>query len=195
MAPRPGASHDSALASLITHVVVAAGASRALVKPAPPAVWVTAAVLSVAPDFDVVGFALGVRYADLWGHRGLTHSIFFAAVVGTLAAFVVRRLLPSDSPRTHWLALLFASSMASHGIFDAMTDGGLGIALLSPFDRTRYFLPFQPVEVSPLALRRFLSMRGVEVLVSEVLWIWLPVAALVASVRLLSRQRRGQGSP
>lgn len=31
-------------------------------------------VLSFLPDADVIGFWLGVRYEDEWGHRGVTHS-------------------------------------------------------------------------------------------------------------------------
>jgi hypothetical protein len=34
--------------------------------------------LSMLPDLDVIGFRLGVKYADPWGHRGATHSVAFA---------------------------------------------------------------------------------------------------------------------
>src|SRR5215472_1952228 len=34
---------------------------------------------SVVPDLDVVGFRFGVPYGHLIGHRGLSHSILFAA--------------------------------------------------------------------------------------------------------------------
>jgi hypothetical protein len=30
---------------------------------------------------------------------------------------------------------------AGHGLLDAMTNGGLGLAFFSPFDNHRYFLP------------------------------------------------------
>jgi inner membrane protein len=64
--------------------------------------------------------------------------------------------------------------MASHGIIDAFTDGGLGVALFSPFDNERYFFPYQPIEVSTLSVERFFNGQGVGVLVSELKWIWLP---------------------
>jgi inner membrane protein len=44
---------------------------------------------------------------------------------------------------------------ASHGILDAMTDGGLGVAFFSPFDDTRCFFPFRPIKVSPIGLSFF----------------------------------------
>jgi inner membrane protein len=48
---------------------------------------------------------------------------------------------------------------ASHGVLDAMTDGGLGVAFFSPFDNRRYFLPWRPIVVSPISIARFFSGR------------------------------------
>lgn len=42
-------------------------------------VW---SALSLLPDADIVGFSLGVRYEDPWGHRGATHSFAFAVLIG-----------------------------------------------------------------------------------------------------------------
>ena len=36
------------------------------------------ALCSAGPDLDVIGFPFGIQYGDLWGHRGMTHSIMFA---------------------------------------------------------------------------------------------------------------------
>ena len=60
-----------------------------------------------------------------------------------------------------------------------MTNGGLGVAFFSPFDNDRYFLPWRPIRVSPIGITRFLSIRGIVVLKSEMLWIWLPSIFLV----------------
>ena len=76
---------------------------------------------------------------------------------------------------------------ASHGVLDAMTNGGLGVAFLSPFDTSRYFLPWRPIEVSPLALSRFFSARGFAVLQSELVWIWLPTVLVAATAWLVRR--------
>jgi inner membrane protein len=47
------------------------------------------------------------------------------------------------------IALCIAVATASHGILDAFTNGGLGVAFFAPFDKTRYFFP-----VTPMKLRR-----------------------------------------
>jgi inner membrane protein len=74
-------------------------------------------------------------------------------------------------------------------LLDAMTDGGLGVAFFAPFDNHRYFLPWTPIRVSPIGLGRFFTSRGSAVIRSELLWIWLPVGALVVSALLLRSRR------
>jgi inner membrane protein len=119
----------------------------------------------------VLGFRFGIRYGDLWGHRGMTHSLLFAAVVATVMAL---RLSHSATERWTLGSLLFMIT-ASHGLLDAMTNGGLGVAFFSPFDRTRYFLPWTPVQVSPIGAGGFFSGRGLEVIWSEIVWLWGPI--------------------
>jgi hypothetical protein len=41
-----------------------------------------------------------------------------------------------------------------------MTDGGLGAAFFAPFDNKRYFLPWRPIQVSPISVHRFFTPRG-----------------------------------
>jgi inner membrane protein len=74
---------------------------------------------------------------------------------------------------------------ASHGVLDALTDGGLGVAFLAPFDQSRYFFPVRPVAVSPIGISEFFSAYGVQILQSEAKWIWLPSLVLWAGVRVL----------
>lgn len=144
--------------------------------------WYTVAYCSILPDADVVSFLMGIKYEDLWGHRGMTHSLVFAAGVGALAA---ARFRPGWKKEGWALAAFFAAITASHGVLDALTNGGLGVAFFSPFDATRYFFPWTPVEVSPIGAG-FFSARGVSVVLNELKWIWLPalaVAALIGFVR------------
>lgn len=144
--------------------------------------WTAALVCSALPDVDVIGFGFGVRYGDLWGHRGMTHSILFAAVVGIVAG---SWLGGSWLQKIGGSALFFLIT-ASHGALDAMTDGGLGIAFFSPFDPTRYFLPWRPILVSPIGAA-FFSSRGLAVIWNEMFWVWLP--ALVVGVILYSYRK------
>ena len=89
-----------------------------------------------------------------------------------------------------WLcALYFSAVTASHGLLDAMTDGGFGIGFFSPFDNTRYFLPWRPLTVSPIGVYGFLSRWGWEVIRSELIWIWLPLSLLLAGVLAVRRHR------
>jgi inner membrane protein len=61
--------------------------------------------------------------------------------------------------------------IASHGLLDAMTTGGLGVAFFAPFSAERYFFPWRPILVSPIGIERFLSPRGAAVLMSELQWV------------------------
>jgi inner membrane protein len=51
--------------------------------------WILTAVCAALPDIDVIGFRFGVHYSDMLGHRGLTHSLAFAFIVGCLVALIV----------------------------------------------------------------------------------------------------------
>ena len=143
------------------------------------------ALCSVVPDLDVIGFFFGIQYGDLWGHRGLTHSVVFAALLaGSLVALCYRS---KPAVTMTGLFLYFSLCTASHGVLDAMTNGGLGVAFFSPFDTTRYFFPVRPVLVSPIGISEFFSSYGVRILASEAIWIWLP--SCVAFVMLRAVQR------
>lgn len=120
--------------------------------------------LALAPDVDVIGFALGVEYGDPWGHRGATHSIAFAlAAAAGLAIAAPKLQLPPL--RTWSIASLV---LVSHGLLDTLTDGGLGCALLWPFDLTRYFAPWRPIPVAPIGLDYF-SPDGLFVALTELI--------------------------
>ena len=166
------------MASAISHAVAALGLGTIFARPLiPKRVWIIGAVCSILPDFDVIGFRFGIRYGDFWGHRGFTHSMVFAAILATFVAFA------GFIPRTLGIGrmalwIYFFVATASHGFLDAMTNGGLGVAFFSPFDNTRYFLPWRPIVVSPISVTRFFSDRGVAVLQSELLWIWIPAGLL-----------------
>ncbi|BCX87987.1 inner membrane protein [Methylomarinovum tepidoasis] len=121
---------------------------------------------AVAPDLDALGYFLGIPYGHLFGHRGFSHSVVFALL---LAAGLTGLL---GGGATVFL-FLFLSTL-SHPLLDAMTNGGLGIAFLSPFSNERFFFPFRPLEVPPLGVRAFFGPRGWTVLKSELAWIWLP---------------------
>jgi len=143
----------------------------------------------MVPDLDVIAFRFGIPYEHVLGHRGLSHSLFFSAL---LAAAITPLLFSRE--RQHWgrLWLFFFLATVSHAVLDALTTGGLGVAFFAPVENSRYFFPWRPIEVSPLSVSRFFSARGLAVLRSEFLWVWGPSLLFVAAVVLW---RRGRGHP
>jgi inner membrane protein len=149
-----------------------------------PSIIFLGVVCSVLPDLDVVGFRFGVPYGHLVGHRGLSHSIAFAVFLSACLAWLLP--IEAQASRMVLFGFLFLSTV-SHGLLDALTRGGLGVAFFAPFENSRYFFPWRPIRVSPISVSAFLSATGVQVLQSELQWIWLP-AALVAGLLTLLRR-------
>jgi inner membrane protein len=176
------------MASVFSHAVAALGIGACFYRPGTPKrVWVIGALCSVVPDLDVIGFRFGIHYGDFWGHRGFTHSLVFAALLASTAVLAAFRRGELGLGRfSLWVYFFLAT--ASHGLLDAMTDGGLGVAFFSPFNNSRYFFPWTPIRVSPIGVLRFFSPRGLEVVRSELLWIWLPAGLLLVSAWLIRRR-------
>jgi inner membrane protein len=147
------------------------------VSSAPRFSWVLGAVAATLPDLDVVGFRLGISYGDPLGHRGLTHSLVVALLAGVLVSWSIRRHAMSSGERFRLTSYLVLA-IASHGLLDAMTTGGLGVALLAPLSNTRYFFPWRPIAVSPLGIQPFFTLHGLGILANEALWVGLPSLAL-----------------
>ncbi len=144
--------------------------------PYKPSLAIWAAICASIPDADVLGFRFGIPYGSMWGHRGFTHSLFFALLFGLLIAFIYTK--GKGSLIKYWL--FFALATASHGLMDCFTTGGKGIALLAPFTDERFFPPreFRVVKVSPIGISNFISEWGWKVIQSEFFWIWIPCIIL-----------------
>lgn len=183
----PSATLRSVVASVLSHPAVPLALAVALGRDRVSAGLAAAAcVASVLPDVDSLGFAAGVPYEHVMGHRGFTHSIVFALLTAFACSAFATRL---GAPAAVTFTVVFVST-ASHGVLDAMTTGGLGVAFFSPFSNARYFLPWRVILVSPIGVGGFFSHRGLLVLGSELRWIWTPsvlVAALGAIVRKVAR--------
>jgi inner membrane protein len=123
------------------------------------------ATLSLLPDLDVFAFRLGIPYEAPFGHRGASHSLAAAVVIGIAVALMWR------PPRRTLLrtAVLCIAVVATHGLLDMLTDGGEGVALAWPISDARMFFDWRPLPVSPIG-RAIVSARGLEVLATELLW-------------------------
>jgi inner membrane protein len=173
------------LMATVGHIAVGMAAARLYHHGRKPR-WSSMALwsgLSLLPDADVIGFSLGVQYGDPWGHRGATHSLTFALAFG-LAIGLAARCVKRPVART---ALFAGVVLASHTVLDTMTDGGLGCALLWPFDLARYFAPWRPIPVAPIGLDFFSGYGGLVALTELVLFSPVLLFGL--------RSRRTQAKP
>jgi inner membrane protein len=180
--------------TIITHAAVGAGLSVLLpTMRRRGLVAVLSAGLAMLPDADVIGLPLGVPWTSIWSHRGISHSLVVAIVAGLAFAWLLSRDLaraparPRDAPAR--LAAYFVLVAASHGLLDALTDGGLGVAFFAPFSARRFFFRWRPIAVSPLGLA-FFSEQGLHVLESELYWVWLPFGLLVGTAVMARSFRR-----
>ena len=179
------------MASAFSHAFVALALGRAPYHPVMTwQVLLLGMACSIVPDLDVIGFSFGIQYGDLWGHRGMTHSLLFAGVLSAVLVMLWNRQ-HSTSAKTRLFVYFFLCT-ASHGVLDAMTDGGLGVAFFSPFDTGRYFFPVRPVAVSPIGIGEFFTSHAFRVLASEIIWIWFPSIGAWVLVRSLQRLWLGQ---
>jgi inner membrane protein len=170
--------------TILTHAVVPLAIGLGLgSRRIPPRLLCAAMLAAILPDLDVVAFALHIPYADDFGHRGASHSLLFALLVGVLALLAAPLLRCSRGMAFGFVGL----AGASHGLLDMFTNGGLGVALWWPWSAERLFMPWQVIEVSPLTVQRLLSPRGVAVLQSELLWVWLPAAALACGLLIVRK--------
>ncbi len=164
------------MCSILTHPAVPISLSFLMPAAAvSPNLVVVGALCSIVPDLDVIGFRFGIGYGHMFGHRGFTHSIAFAA----LLALPLTVGLFRNSEAGHWSIFIFLFlSTLSHTLLDMLTNGGLGVALLAPFSGERYFFPYRPIQVSPIGIGNFLSQRGLDVILSELKWVWLPASLI-----------------
>jgi LexA-binding, inner membrane-associated putative hydrolase len=133
---------------------VAASALAGSVRPRlqmPTRFWVAIAASAALPDADVVAFRLGIPYASMYGHRGFSHSLAFAAIVATS---IVALLFSGRAWRRWTLGLwgCFFLAVTSHGFLDARRGGPRQRAQmgLGSIDRARCTQLVAPSEPAPI---------------------------------------------
>ncbi|HEX9825586.1 MAG TPA: metal-dependent hydrolase [Flavobacteriaceae bacterium] len=164
------------MASIFGHSMVGYTISRMAAKSNMKALVILAIVSSNLPDIDVLAFHFGIPYEAPFGHRGFTHSIFFALIW----ALVVMLVFGKTHKKLYALVIFF--STMSHGILDAMTTGGRGVGFFIPFDDTRHFLPWRVIKVSPLSVGQFFSEWGLQVILNEFIYIFIPCIVVLIFV-------------
>ena len=149
------------MASIFGHSVVGYTITKSINSRQTKWLLLAAIFSAILPDFDVIGFKMGIPYMSPFGHRGFTHSIVFALLWASLLMITLGK-----ENKKLWFLVIFLSTV-SHGILDAMTTGGMGVGFFIPFDNDRFFFPFQVIKVSPLGIKKFFSEWGIQVIFSE----------------------------
>jgi inner membrane protein len=170
--------------TIMSHAVAALAISAPFGRSISWRVRLLGVIGAMAPDADVIGFRFGIHYGDMLGHRGLSHSLIVAVALAALFTFRLSFAEPKANRWRVWLFLFLAT--ASHGVLDAFTDGGLGVAFFAPFDNTRYFFPVTPIAVSPIGAG-FFSTRGLHVIANEMMWVWLPSIVFAGATIVLRK--------
>ena len=149
--------------------------------------WIFSVLCPILPDLDVIAFAFGIPYQHFLGHRGFFHSIFFALIIAIIIVLIFfKKSSFSHLQRTGLVAYYFVLA-ANHGLLDTLTSGGLGIAVFAPFDNTRYFYSVTPLTVSPIGIKAFFSAWGLQVIKSEIIWVWIPLICIFIIVKIMSK--------
>ena len=180
------------MASLLAHAAVPLIARQAF--PVPGGLERRLAVVAVLcacwPDLDLLTLAFEIRPNELLGHRGLSHSLFTAAVVALVAGVVgFRKLGLGSRPWWRVVAFLFGAA-ASHGLLDALTTGDIGVALFAPLENGRHLAPFKLLPVCPGGMNEYFGAWGMWTLANEVLYVLIPLALVVSVLRDPELKRR-----
>jgi inner membrane protein len=127
--------------------------------------------LALLPDLDFLIPAVGSPVGP-FAHRGASHSLAVALIVGASIALAIRAL--GGMRAVPW-GLLAAAVVASHGILDYFGDTDLGVALLWPLSDARFLAPWHllpnppwPGLFSPYGLRQL----ALELLVFLPFWLY-----------------------
>jgi membrane-bound metal-dependent hydrolase YbcI (DUF457 family) len=133
----------------------------------------------------------GCHWLQIWyplriamGSSGFSHSLFFALCLASFLIIFHRQLRPKPWA-VFWLCFV---SCVSHAFLDAMTNGGLGVALYWPFSSGRIFLPFRPIQVSPIGVGSFFTEWGLRVFASELIWVLIP-ALVIGTIAAVIRRK------
>jgi inner membrane protein len=171
-----------------THALVPLAGALAFARA--PLRWpliVCASLAAAIPDLD--GLTNPV-WADTWGlpttsiyaHRGATHSLFFALLLGLIAAAFYKRF----AVRPLTAAVVVGSAAASHGILDMMTNSGRPVAILWPLSSVRVFADWRPIQSFPVPWHHFFKL-ALERQQIEFWQLILPMFTLALAVRLARR--------
>ncbi len=135
------------------------------------------ALAGALPDVDVF-FSLNGDFVDqLVSHRGITHSLFFAPVIGPALGWLIwyREHQRRDNPgsRGAWIGVI-TLALLSHPLLDVLTP--YGTQLLLPFTNARFAVNAMPI-IDPI----YTGLLGLGLLLA-----WLPALRNRASAGVVA---------
>ncbi len=124
-------------------------------------VIVSTAVAAALLDIDALGRPFGRGDLEiLGGHRAVTHSVWTALLLGGIVFLAAK---PREGDPSKWLLALFVFLVvASHGVLDAFSTYGEGVAFFAPVSMHRWKAPW-------LVFSR---------IVPEIVLLWLPAVVV-----------------
>ncbi|MEA2700812.1 MAG: inner membrane protein [Myxococcales bacterium] len=143
------------------------------------------AAFSLLPDADLLLACFGVHDAGAVGHRGASHSLVTALMIGVACGYFARRM--GLAPLRTAVAITIA--VGSHGLLDALGEGGRGIPLFWPITTHRFMFPWRFLPDAP-RINDYLSKDGAFRLISEFCY-FLPMMAYVLWPRRPARPGAG----
>ncbi len=162
----------------LTHAVVGFAVATAFLGPAQPLlVYGLSVGLGRCCRISTSSAFTWACPTDRFSAIGASRTRYAALLVSLLAAWAGAGVLGIP----WWLlGACFWVSTASHGLLDGSNDAGLGLAYFAPFVTTRYFLPWRPIR-TPYIGGQFFRHGPLDVLKSEIGWVWFPLAVVVAA--------------
>lgn len=138
-------------------------------------VFILIFISSILPDID---FIFDGKGSGMFTHRGITHSLFFSAVIGVLFSALFLSSVKSFGESLLLMFIFFLAS-ASHSCLDAMTNATYGVCFFCPFDDDRYFFPITPFSAYTIGSshKGFRPGLGNSVwgsILPEIIWVWIP---------------------
>src|SRR5262245_14156116 len=167
--------------SSFAHIAAGLGfGTPALPRSIPRRYWIAAGLCASIPDVDWLWSFRGRPYDHWLEHRGVTHSLLFAACLAAVMTWTVIRPVAAEGTLTRlWAGLALAT--ASHGIFDALSTYGTGVGFLIPFSTHRFFFSWRPITGGTVRTHG-LPIKVLAALGQELLFVWLPSAIVAVLV-------------
>ena len=108
----------------------------------------------------LTAFAMGKTYP-----KSMTSWKFVA--LGILCS-----ILPDADVISFYVGIPYDHLFGNRGFFHSFLFAViLGVAFFSPWDNTRYFLRWRPIQISPSGIGNFFNEWGWKVIKSELIWI------------------------